>query len=449
MRNCRHFGTGRGRAADRRGAEAAGISRLRLGGRRDAGGRPGDAAARRGQAEEPRSEAGARAAQRQDRHRPHPLGDAWQADRAERPPARERPPRGRAQRDHREFQVAARGTRRQGPSLRHRDRFGSRGVPRDRRDGGGQAAGRGGACGAEAHARRLRAGLSVRRRGGPSDRRATGRAARGRLWRGRGGGGDVSGLRRAGARPVHRPRRLSRGGRLGHGDARGREIPGHVGPAGQAARDPEPGGRIARRKGQLPPLHGQGDPRTARSRRPYDRPLRRHGRAAPEAFRLAGRRRRADARFDRRLRHRLHGRADRQILDRAPRPAARRGRRRLRISLPRAARGQGRLDDPDLAIGRDRRHARLDALCERAGVEDARRRQRADFQHRAARRRFGADARGPGDRRRLDEGVHLPARRDGVPGHEPRAREGRAERGEGKRTGRRTDRDAGPAWPRR
>ena len=116
------------------------------------------------------------------------------------------------------------------------------------------------------------------------DRRATGRAARGRLWRGRGGGGDVPGLRRAGARPVHRPRRLSRGGRLGHGDARGREIPGHVGPAGQAARDPEPGGRIARRKGQLPPLHGQGNPRTARSRRPHDRPLRRHGRAAPEAF---------------------------------------------------------------------------------------------------------------------------------------------------------------------
>ena len=36
-------------------------------------------------------------------------------------------------------------------------------------------------------------------------------------------------------------------------------------------------------------------------------------------------------------------------------------------------------------------------------------RQRADLDHRARKRRRDADARRPGDRRRLDQGVHLPA----------------------------------------
>ena len=80
----------------------------------------------------------------------------------------------------------------------------------------GKTPGRGGACGAAAHARRLRAGVSVQGRGQSADRRAPGRAARGRAGRRR----DVPRLRRAGARPVHRPRRLSRRRRLGDRHAR-------------------------------------------------------------------------------------------------------------------------------------------------------------------------------------------------------------------------------------
>ena len=49
-----------------------------------------------------------------------------------------------------------------------------------------------------------------------------------------------------------------------------------------------PGRRPAGREGQLPPLHGQGDPRAAGSDRPHRRPLRRHGRAEAAAVRLAG-----------------------------------------------------------------------------------------------------------------------------------------------------------------
>ena len=72
--------------------------------------------------------------------------------------------------------------------------------------------------GAAAAARRVRARVPVRRRGGPADRRAQGLAARGRLRRRR----DVSRLRRDRARAVHRHHQLSRGRRLGGGDAQGR-----------------------------------------------------------------------------------------------------------------------------------------------------------------------------------------------------------------------------------
>ena len=65
-----------------------------------------------------------------------------------------------------------------------------------------------------------------------SANRSAGRgAARGRLRRGR----DVSGVRRARARALHRPRCPSRGRRLGRRDARGRRHSRCVGQAGQAA----------------------------------------------------------------------------------------------------------------------------------------------------------------------------------------------------------------------
>ena len=53
------------------------------------------------------------------------------------------------------------------------------------------------------------------------------------------------------------------------------------------------------------------------------------------------------------------------------------------------------------------------ALRQGAWPEDHRRRQCADLDHRARKRRRRADARRAGNRRRLDQGLHLPARRAG------------------------------------
>ena len=77
-----------GGAAHPRCAAPAGISRLRQRRHRDPGERPHRAPPRRGQARQSRRRAGALAAGRHDRHRPHPLGDARRADREQRPPAR-------------------------------------------------------------------------------------------------------------------------------------------------------------------------------------------------------------------------------------------------------------------------------------------------------------------------------------------------------------------------
>ena len=93
-----------------------------------------------------------------------------------------------------------------------------------RRTREGQGAGRGGSRGVRPSAWRLRACLSIRGRRESADRSAPRRAARGRLWRRR----NVSRLRCAGARAVHRPRRLSRGRRLGRADARRRRHPRRV-----------------------------------------------------------------------------------------------------------------------------------------------------------------------------------------------------------------------------
>ena len=70
------------------------------------------------------------------------------------------------------------------------------------------------------------------------------------------------------------------------------------------------------------------------------------------------------------------------------------------------ATGQSR--DLRVAIGRDRRHAGFAALCARAPAARSLDRQRADLDHRARERRGDADACRTGDRRRFDQGLHLP-----------------------------------------
>ena len=192
---------------------------------------------------------------------------------------------------------------------------------------------RGGSCRARAPARGFRARLSLRGRGQPLDRREGGRAARGRLRRGR----NVPRLRRARARAVHRPHRLSRGGRLGRRDPRGR---GHSrwhrasrSSAASSAARPEACSRKRAITGTSWPRKSTSSPRSSATRSPITSTWARCA-SSPSPGRST---RKAQARLDRRLRHRLYGRARRQILDRALRQAPGRDRRRLGIPLPRSA----------------------------------------------------------------------------------------------------------------
>ena len=198
--------------------------------------------------------------------------------------------------------------------------------------------------------------------------------------------------------------------------------------AGRAPRRAQVAGfGDAHRQGQPSPFHGQGDPRAAGSRRPYAGELSRHGgRARRAADGAAVRFPRAQAHVDRRLRHRVLRRHGRALLVRALCAFAGRGRYRLRVPLPRrAARGR-RACDLHFAVGRDRRHAGVAALCARAQAARSLHRQRADLDHRPRKRRRHADARRPGNRRRLDQGLHLPAGGAGGAGDRRRPRPRRA-----------------------
>ena len=104
----------------------------------------------------------------------------------------------------------------------------------------------------------------------------------------------------------------------------------------------------------------------------------------------------------------------------------------------------GGLGDFRLAVGRDRRHACDAALCQ--GAQAARRRggQCPDLDHRARKRRGDADARRPGDRRCLDQGLHLPARGARLPRDRGRPRARRALRRGRAKARARADRGAAP-----
>ena len=149
-------------------------------------------------------------------------------------------------------------------------------------------------------------------------------------------------------------------------------------------------------------------------------PARGSGRAAADRIRSH----RHHPRHDRRMRHQFLCRHGRQILVRAVRAGAGRHRCRLRIPLPRAGAGAGRAGAVHLAIGRNRRHARRAAPRPRRRPEDRGRGQRADQQHGARGRPAAADACRAGDRRRLDQGVRLPARGPGRARRALRAGEG-------------------------
>ena len=229
----------RGGAPDPRGAEAAGIPRLRQRRHRHAAGRPAGPPPRGRQADRALRPPGAGPDPRPRRHRPHPLGDARRAvDRAT-------PTRTRRAGSRWCTTASSRTSASCAPSSRPRARS-SRPTPTPRPSpssaprelAAGQAAGRGGARHARAAAGRLRALLPLRGRGRPADRRPPRLAAGRRLRRRR----DLRRLGRAGAGAAHPPHRLSRGGRPRGADARiGRDLR-RRGPA-RRPRDPPRAGR--------------------------------------------------------------------------------------------------------------------------------------------------------------------------------------------------------------
>jgi hypothetical protein len=97
-----------------------------------------------------------------DRHRPHPLGDARRADRGQCPSAHRRRRLHRPQRHHRELQAAARRADRRGPRVQEPDRHRSRRASRHRElERGHQRRGRS-RRGAAAAARRVRVAFLFR-----------------------------------------------------------------------------------------------------------------------------------------------------------------------------------------------------------------------------------------------------------------------------------------------
>ena len=128
----------------------------------------------------------------------------------------------------------------------------------------------------------------------------------------------------------------------------------------------------ARRQGQPPSFHGEGDLRAAGSRRPHARSLPRlRHRPDGAAGRLRPRFHQARPAVDHGLRYGLLCRRRCQILVRALRPPAGRHRYRLRVPLPRAAACREGAVDRRLPVGRDGRHARLAALCQGEGQKVA------------------------------------------------------------------------------
>ena len=151
------------------------------------------------------------------------------------------------------------------------------------------------------------------------------------------------------------------------------------------------------------------------------------------ARRASGRRCRPPVRqppHHRRVRNELLCRAGRQILGRAVRAGAGRYRCGVGVPIPRAgarARRAGAVHQP---VGGDRRHARRASPRAQPGPADCRRGQRAD-QLDGARSRFAAsDPCRAGDRRRLDQGLHLSARGACGARVEPGPRQGAPQRGE-------------------
>ncbi len=251
---------------------------------------------------------------------------------------------------------------------------------------------------------RLRHRADDRGRGRADPGRPARTGAGGRLRRGR----DVPRLRRAGGRPVHQPHRHLEDGDYVAIDHKGARIFDAAGRAGRAA-DPHRAHRPgAGRKGQLPPLHGKGDPRPARRLPAHALDLcrcgdRQGGGARPRLQQIR-------AAADRRLRHRLLRRHDRALPVRAAGAACRPTSRSPRSSATASRRwrpARWRWRSPSRArrptpwprcAGASTRNIATAALVNAHESTMAREADVLPAHQRRAR-----------DRRRLDQGLHLAA----------------------------------------
>ena len=411
VRNRRIRWPARGRApADGRPAPP-GVPRLRLGGRGGGARRRVPDRQGRGQARPPEGEAREAAAHRPLRPRPHPLGHPRAAERAQRPPDGRlaRPAGADPQRHHRELPAAQEAADRRGVDLHLRHRHRGRRQPHlllPRRRPARRGRPRGQGAGGDV---RLRRGQRRDRRAGDR-RRPPGAAAGRRPRRGR----AVPRLRSGRPARLHQGRDLPRERRHRPPHPRRHRDPG---PRGQARRAPRPAPQLGPhpgREGGLQALHAQGDPRAAagragdlrrarglRERRdpPRHHPDHQGGDRADRAPPPAG------------LRHLLARGAGRQVPDREDRARAGRGRLRLRVPLPRPDRLRPRARRRHLPVRRDGGHPLGHGggpRARRAPVRDLQRRGEPGDPHQR-----GGDLhpRRPGDRRRLDQGLHHPARR--------------------------------------
>ena len=182
------------------------------------------------------------------------------------------------------------------------------------------------------------------------------------------------------------------------------------GPADRACGGGEPHGG----QGQPPPLHAEGDLRAAGGDLPHARPLHRFRHL--HAPTLPAETRRSISAASTALAMSACGTAHYagligkywfEKLARLPVDIDIASEFRYREIAAR----QGRAGALHLAVRRDRRHARRAPLLPGGRPEDRRRRQRAELDDRARGGLRAADARRAGDRRRLDEGLHLPADR--------------------------------------
>ena len=165
------------------------------------------------------------------------------------------------------------------------------------------------------------------------------------------------------------------------------------------------------REGRVRPLHAQGDLRAARRGAELDaRPLNiAEGLARLGGLNMTPEELRDDpAHHHPRLRHLVARRADRRVHARGARADPGRGRVRLRVPLPQPDRRRRHRGARDLPVGRDRRHAGGDARGAAQGRARARHRQRGGLDDRARVGRRRLHPRRARDRRRLDQGVHLP-----------------------------------------